>query len=116
MVERFIGNLKSECMDLILVPFREWKFRRELAVYADWYNQHLLHSVLGGWTPAEAYDGVTPASQVSRLELRAKWPAAAPCASPQAPVAGGLGAVARLRVRYHTGKKHLPIVALKCAA
>ena len=36
--------------------------------------------------------------------------------SPQAPVAGSCGARIRLDVRYHWGRKHLPIVALKRAA
>lgn len=116
VAERFIGSLKSEWMDLILVPFREWEFRRELAIYTDWYNRYRPHSALGARTPAEAYDGVTPAYQHSRLEPRVKWPGGAPCASPQAPVAGELGAVVRLEVRYHAGRKHLPVVALRCAA
>ena len=116
VVERFIGSLKSECMDLILVPFLEREFRRELAVYADWYNHHRPHSVLGAQTPAEVYGGKEPGSSSPRIEPRAKWPGDSPCASPQASVAGAPGTVVRLRVSYHAGRKNLPIVALKCAA
>lgn len=116
VVERFIGSLKSECMDLILVPFREWEFRHELEMYADWYNQHRPHPMLGAQKPAEVYGGKGPASPGPRIEPRAKWPVAASCASPQAPVAGEPGTVVRLRVSYHAGRKHLAIVALKCAA
>jgi len=39
-----------------------------------------------------------------------------PCASPHAPVAGHCGARIRLDVRYHLGRKHLPIVDLRRAA
>ena len=40
VIERFIGSLKSECMNVILVPIRERNFRRELALFSDWYNQY----------------------------------------------------------------------------
>lgn len=116
VVERLIGSLKSECMDLILVPYQEGEFRRELAMYADWYNEHRPHTALSGRTPAEVYGGKEPASPCPRIEPRAKWPADSPCASPQVPVAGKPGTVVRLRVSYHAARKHLPIVTLKCAA
>ncbi len=47
------------------------------------------------------------------IASRARWPRSAPCASPQAPVAGNCGARIRIGVRYHWGRKHLPIVALR---
>jgi len=47
---------------------------------------------------------------------RARWPRSAPCASPHAPVADHCGAPIRLHVRYHCGRKHLPIVDLRRAA
>ena len=116
VVERFIGSLKSECMDLIPVPFRERAFCRELMVYANWYNQHRPHSALRARTPAEVYGGVEPGSSSPRIEPRAKWPVDAPYASPQAPVAGEPGTVVRLRFSYHAGRKHPPVVALERAA
>ena len=116
VVERFIGSLKSECMDLILVPYREREFCSELAMYVDWYNEHRPHSVLSAQTPAEVYGGKEPASSGPRIEPRARWPVDAPCASPQAPVVREPETVVRLRVSYHAGRKHLPIVALKRAA
>ena len=51
VIERFIGSLKSECMDVILVPIHEEAFRSELALFSDWYNRHRPHSVLRGQTP-----------------------------------------------------------------
>ena len=52
-VERFIGSLKGEWVNIVPVPFREWDFRRELAMYVDWYNWHRPHSTLRAQTPAE---------------------------------------------------------------
>jgi transposase InsO family protein len=113
VIERFIGSLKSECMDVILVPIREGGFHRELVLFSNWYNRHRPHSALRGLTPDEAYNGVKPANQHSRLEPRARWPVGD---SSQAPIAGEHGAIVRLEVSYHSGRKHLPIVTLKQAA
>jgi hypothetical protein len=57
-----------------------------------------------------------PACERPRYEPRARWPRTAPCASPHAPVADHCGAPIRLDVRYHSGRKHLPIVELRHAA
>ncbi len=110
VIERFIGNLKRECLRVILVPLREQAILRELALFADWYNEHRPHSVLFGQTPTEIYRGVEPASQLPRVEPRARWPRAAPCVAPQVPVAGNSGALIRLEVDYQAGRRHLPIV------
>jgi transposase InsO family protein len=116
VVERFIGSLKSECISLILVPFRTRAIRGELSLFTDWYNLHRPHSALQGQTPAEVYNGMKPASQCPRFEPRARWPRSAPCASPHAPVGGNPGAVVQLEVRYQAGRRHLPIVMLNRAA
>jgi len=115
VIERFNGSLKNECMDVILVPIRKGEFRRELALFSTWYNQHRPHSALRGQTPDEAYNGMKPANHNSRLEPRAGWPVGAVCASSQAPVAGERGAIVRLEVSYYSGRKHLLIVTLKRA-
>ena len=62
VIERFIRSLKSECMDMILVPIREGAFRYELALFSDWYNRHRPHSALCGQTPAEIHYGMNPVS------------------------------------------------------
>ncbi|MFC1491806.1 transposase [Nitrospinota bacterium] len=113
VIERFIGSLKSECMDVILVPIRERDFRRELALFSDWYNRHRPHSALRGHTPAEIHNGMKPAGQRSRFEPRARWPAGA---SLKAPASGERSAIVCLEVNHHSGRQHLPIVALKQAA
>jgi putative transposase len=113
VIERFIGSLKSECIDVILVPIREEAFRRELALFSDWYNRHRPHSALCGQTPAEIYGGMKPASQRSRFEPRARWPVGA---SSKTSTSGERGATFRLEVSHHSGRRHLPIVALKRAA
>ena len=116
LIERFILTLKNEGMRLILVPLGTAAFHRELTYFADWYNQNRPHSSLHGRTPHEVYHDVLPACQRPRYEPRARWPRGAPCASPPTPVAGHCGAHIRLDVRYHQGRKHLPIVELRRAA
>jgi transposase InsO family protein len=116
VIERFIGSLKRECLRVILVPLREQAILRELALFADWYNEHRPHSELDGRTPAEVCRGVEPASQFPRVETRGRWPRGAPCAAPQVPAAGNSGAMIRLEVGYQAGRRHLPIVSLKRAA
>ncbi len=116
VIERFIGSLKSECMDVILVPIRVRDFRRELVFFSDWYNRHRPHSALSGQTPTEIYNEMKPADRHSRFEPRARWLAGASCASPQTPNAREHGTIIRLEVTYHADRKHLPIVTLKRAA
>ena len=113
VIERFIGSLKSECMDLILVPIQKKAFRRELALFSDWYNHHRPHSALCGQTPAEIHHGMKPAGLRSRFEPRARWPAGA---SSKASASRKRGDTIRLEVSHHSGRRHLPIVALKRAA
>ena len=115
VIERFIRSLKRECMSEILVPLCEQAVLRELALFADWYNEHRPHSALFGQTPAEVYRGMIPASQRPRFEPRARWPRDAPCAAPQVPVAGISGAMIR-QVGYQAGRRHLPIVSLNRVA
>ncbi len=116
LIERFILSLKNECTRIILVPLRADAFHLELTYFANWYNHNRPHSSLNGKTPHEVYHDLLPACERPRYEPRARWPRDAPCASPHAPVAGNCGALIRLDVRYHWGRKHLPIVALKRAA
>ena len=113
VIERFIGSLKRECMDVILVPIQEEAFCRELALFSDWYNRHRRHSALGGQTPAEIHNGIKLAGQRSRFEPRARWPAGA---SSKTSASGEPGASFRLEVRHHSGRRHLPVIALKRAA
>ena len=47
---------------------------------------------------------------------RPQWPRGAPCAKPWALVRGKPGAELILEVRFHRGRKHLPIVRLRRAA
>ncbi|MDH3282589.1 MAG: DDE-type integrase/transposase/recombinase [Gammaproteobacteria bacterium] len=116
IVERFILSLKSECTRVILVPLRSEALRLELTLFADWYNGDRSHSSLHGNTPHEIYREVSPARERPRYEPRARWPRSASCAFPQVPVAGQCGARVQLDVRYHCGRRHLPIVSLRHAA
>ncbi len=116
LVERFILTLKNECMRIILVPLRREAFHQELTWFGNWYNQSRPHSSLHGKTPHEVYHNVLPACERPRYEPRARWPHSAPCTSPHAPIVGRCGARIRLDMRYHRGRKHLPIVELRQAA
>jgi putative transposase len=116
LIERFILTLKNEGMRIILVPLRTNAFHDELTCFTYWYNHSRPHSSLRGKTPHEIYHDLSPACEHPRYEPRARWPCSAPCASPHAPIAGHCGATIRLDVRYHQGRKHLPIVELRRAA
>jgi hypothetical protein len=103
-------------MRIILVPLRRHAFQQELAYFSNWYSHSRPHSSLHGRTPHEVYHDLLPACRRPRYEPRARWPRSAPCASPHPPVAGHCGTPIRLDVRYHCGRKHLPIVNLRRAA
>ena len=113
VIERFIGSLKSECMDVILVPIREEAFQNELALFSEWYNRHRPHSALHGQTPAETHHGIKQVGQRFMFEPRTRWPAGA---SPKTPASGERGATFGLEVSHQSGREHLPIVTLKRAA
>ena len=71
IVERFIRSLKDECTRrLVLASFSHAAFRRELAAYAEWYNEWRPHAHLSGRTPREVCEG-RAAPQV-RWETRAR--------------------------------------------
>jgi putative transposase len=116
LIERFILTLKNECIHIILVPLRTDAFQQELTCFAYWYNHSRPHSSLNGKTPHEVHHDLPPYCERPRYEPRPRWPRTAPCASPHAPVAGHCGVPIRLDVRYHCGRKHLPIVELRRAA
>ncbi|MGI9284209.1 MAG: transposase [Pseudomonadales bacterium] len=116
LVERFILSLKNECTRIILVPLRSDAFQLELTYFTNWYNRSRPHSSLNGKTPHEVYHSLLPACERPRYEPRVRWPRHSRRASPHVPVAVLGGAPICLDVRYHRGRKHLPIVDLRCAA
>lgn len=65
--------------------------RREVATYVRWYEEFRPHQGLEGRTPREAYNGGTSNDHVQRER-------------------------ALLVVRFHEGRRELPIVELKNAA
>jgi transposase InsO family protein len=107
IVERFIQAMKAECTSRILGPLADDVIRRELALFAVWYNAHRPSQALGGCTPQEVYEGLLPASGRSGIEPRSGWP-----------VNARVNRVADLRlvVGYLEGREHLPIVELREAA
>ena len=116
VVERFIRTMKDEVTRRILVPQRQAAFRRELASYFVWYNEHRPHATLLGKTPNEVYFRLRPANKRPRIESRKHWPRSSPCAKPRTLVAGQAGDRFALDLRFHDGRRHLPIVSLKRAA
>jgi transposase InsO family protein len=116
VVERFILTLKTLLACLLLVPYRREAFQRELSAIVDWYNAHRPHEWLGGRTPDEIYFGQFPAHRRPRYEPRARWPRGSPCAKPWAWVRGRPGATLALDVRFHCGRRHLPVITLRRAA
>jgi hypothetical protein len=103
LIARFILSLRNECTRRIFVPLRSETFHWELTLFEKWFNQARPHSSLNGKTPYEADHDVLPACERPRYE-------------PLALAASHCGAPIRLDVRYHWGRKHLPIVELRRAA
>jgi len=108
VIERCIRTVKNECTRrLILVPYR---------LTAMQHNGHRPHSRLGTATLDEVYLRRRSASRAPRFEPRPRWPRRSPCASPRTLIRGQPGAVLDLAIRFHAGRRHLPIVTLKRAA
>jgi transposase InsO family protein len=116
IVERFIRSMKNECTRHIRIPLQLEAMRRELGLYATWYNEHRPSQVLGGRTPREVYAGLLPANAAPRFETRGSWPIAGPCASPQTAIRGERGVRLSFVVSYVEGRRHLPVVELRKAA
>jgi transposase InsO family protein len=107
IVERFIRSMKYECMRCLLVPPSLAAMRREVGLYASWYNTLRPHMTLGGKTPREVYEGRTVRQR--RFEPRPKKPHRL-----RRRRAGGDRF--RLAVSYVEGRKHLPVIELRRAA
>ena len=116
VIERLIRTIKGECTRRLLIPYRRDSFRRELALFATWYNGNRPSEALAGKTPDEVYNHLAPACLAPRFEPRRKWPRDSRCAAPRTSVRGRRGVRFELNVRYLAGRKHLPIVELKRAA
>ena len=116
IVERFIRSMKHECTRRLVVPLRREGTPREIAFYAEWYNTHRPHNALAVRTPDEVYNGLPPACEKPRLELRPRWPAESTCASPPALMDRDGPHEARLEVSVLGGRRHLPIISLRRAA
>jgi hypothetical protein len=80
--------------------------RRELDLYATWYNTQRPHMTLAGKTPREVYEGGT--ARRRRFEPRPKWPHG----RRRRPG----GDKFRLAISYVEGRKHLPVIDLRRAA
>ena len=107
IVERFIRSMKQECMRCLLVPSSLPAMRREVGLYATWYNNWRPHMALAGKTPREVYEERTASRR--RFEPRPKWPHRL-----RRRRAGG--DKLRLAVSYVEGRKHLPVIELRRAA
>lgn len=108
-IERVVLTIKRECTTRMTVPFGERAMRREVELYASWYNGTRPHERLRGATPDEVCRGATPASTRARFEPRPGWPVDA---RHDARRVGGIA----VDVRYLGGRRHLPIVTLTCVA
>jgi len=113
IIERFIRSMKSECTHRILVPLQLDAMRRELRLYAVWYNQHRPSQALDGRTPREVYASLPTANTEPRFEPRTSWPSNA---SPQTLMRGERGTKLSLVVGYVEGRRHLPVVEIRQAA
>lgn len=116
MIERLILTLKQNVAWLMLVPLRRRAFVRELHSLVTWHNSHRPHTTLGGRTPDEVYYRQRPLNRQPRFEPRAHWPRSSPCARPVTLVKGQPGGRLEMKIRFQSGRRHLPVVTLKRAA
>ena len=116
VIERLILTVKQTLGQLPLIPLSRERFRKELLLIREWYNEHRPHMTLGGKTPHEVYDKHFPANRKPRIEPRRRWPRGSPCAKPQTLVAGKPGQSLEMHVGFHGNRRHLPLVALQRAA
>jgi hypothetical protein len=117
IIERLMRTLKSECTRrLVLVPFRRAEFVKELNLWSGWYNADRPHEALAARSPDEVYFHRRPACRSPRFEPRVRWPRSAPCAGHHALIRGRPGARVELDVGYASGRKHLPLVAIRKTA
>jgi transposase InsO family protein len=116
IIERFILSLKDEWLRRASVPFRREAMRQHLSTYLEWFHEYRPHQGLGGRTPMEVYRKKRPANRRPRHEPRPRWPADSPCALPRARTRSAAGARFVLKVRFHGGSRHLPIVKLRRVA
>ena len=117
IVERLIRTFKTECTRrLAVVPFRQAKLKKEIALWRGWHNAYRPHEALGARTPDEVYFHRRPACRAPRFEPRPHWPRPSRCAGPQVHIRGRPGVGFDLQVTHRGGREHLPIVTLKRAA
>jgi transposase InsO family protein len=116
VLERWIKTLKYSLLQDVSIPLRRATLQQERRLRIGWHNEHRPHTALQGRTPNEVYFARSPANRRPRLEPRPHWPRGSPWARPQTLVAGQAGERFTLEVRFHRGKRALPIVNLRRAA
>ena len=107
IVERFIRSMKNECTRIVVAPLTLAGMRRELGLYAGWYNTHRPHMALGGKTPLDLVRGNL--RRRKRFEPRSRLPRRSRDElETRAPI--------RLAVSYVERRRHLPVITLERAA
>jgi len=112
VVERVNLALKNECTRRIVVPLDMDRFAEELDAWMEWFCEYRPHTKLAGKTPNEVRFKRTPANEQPRIEPRPNWTPKMKCARPHAAIRGDPGDSFRVRVDYHRGRRHLPIVSV----
>ena len=99
VIERYFLSLKDEWLRRIVVPLGQEAMRREVASYVSWFGTQRPHQGLAGRTPNEVYDGLAACEVASKAQQK-------PQTIPRC----------TLVVRFHEGRRQLPIVKLRRAA
>jgi len=81
-------------------------------VWLTWFNEYRPHTKLAGKTPNEVRYHRNPANEQPRIEPRAKWTPKMKCARPHAAIRGDPGDCFSVRVDYHRGRRHLPVISV----
>jgi putative transposase len=67
--ERFVGTVRRECLDRMLIVHRR-QLERVLSEFIDHYNQHRPHRSLGQQAPCSAQLKVLPVSDPKPAQLQ----------------------------------------------
>ena len=109
-LERFWRSFKDEWTRRIIIPFGIDAMYSDVGAYIRWYNSWRPHSSLGAATPNEVFYGNPAPQDISRIEVRSRYPLPDARASPTT-VERASGV--RLQVSYLDGRAPLPCIQVQ---
>jgi hypothetical protein len=106
----------KEILRLIFFSEDQSTFDREVACIVDWHNEARPYMTLNGKTPNEVDFSRERANEQPRIEPRRNWQRGTPCAKPQVDIDRAPGDAVIFEIDCLEGRRHLPIIRVRCAA